>query len=477
VYSLDVVKVPTNKPLIRKDLPDAIYKTEKGKFAAVVAATKACHQKGQPVLIGTISIEKNEYLSALLTKEGIPHNLLNAKNHEREASTIAEAGRKGAVTVATNMAGRGVDIILGGHGSNFSQKENAEVITAGGLHVIGTERHEARRIDDQLRGRSGRQGDPGSTQFFVSLEDDLMRIFGGDKLKGLMETFKVPDDQCIENRLVSRSIESAQAKIEGFNFDMRKHVLEYDDVLNKQREVIYQKRKDALKKESIHSEVKKMIDEEIENIVNFHTQDPNYDHWNLKEIGEILCSITGAESDIKEQILKLKDKSEILKLCRSHAQKAYQEKAAQINKDNADAMKGVEKYILLRVIDTIWMDHLDNMEHLRDSVRLRAYGQKDPLIEYKNEGHRMFKKLVANIRATFVNLIYKVSLSARPAVSPRPALKTNMPAGNDGKMKSGKKTENKNKLSRNDPCPCGKINPSTGKPIKYKKCCWPKYGK
>ncbi len=383
VYQIEVVVVPTNKLMVRQKLPDSVYKNEKGKFQAIVREIKNRHQKSQPILVGTVSIEKNELLSAYLKKEGIPHQLLNAKNHEQEAKIITQAGQKGAVTVATNMAGRGVDIVLGGN----------EVVKSGGLHVIGTERHEARRIDDQLRGRAGRQGDPGSSQFFVSLEDDLMRIFGGSRVKSMMEMLKVPEDQPIENKLVSKAIESAQAKIEGYNFDIRKHVLEYDDVMNKQREVIYKKRREILKKDNLKEEIIAMIKKESANL------------------------------------------------------KAYQKKEEKIGPAN---MRQIEKFVLLRSLDTLWMDHLDNMEHLRDSVRLRAYGQKDPLVEYKNEGMRLFQRLLDAFRLMVVDTIYKVDLApVSPAEAP-----TRVGA----------------KVGRNSPCPCG-----SGK--KYKKCCWPKYGR
>ena len=383
VYQIEVVVVPTNKLMVRQKLPDSVYKNEKGKFQAIVREIKNRHQKSQPILVGTVSIEKNELLSAYLKKEGIPHQLLNAKNHEQEAKIITQAGQKGAVTVATNMAGRGVDIVLGGN----------EVVKSGGLHVIGTERHEARRIDDQLRGRAGRQGDPGSSQFFVSLEDDLMRIFGGNRVKSMMEMLKVPEDQPIENKLVSKAIESAQAKIEGYNFDIRKHVLEYDDVMNKQREVIYKKRREILKKDNLKEEIIAMIKKESANL------------------------------------------------------KAYQKKEEKIGPAN---MRQIEKFVLLRSLDTLWMDHLDNMEHLRDSVRLRAYGQKDPLVEYKNEGMRLFQRLLDAFRLMVVDTIYKVDLApVSPAEAP-----TRVGA----------------KVGRNSPCPCG-----SGK--KYKKCCWPKYGR
>lgn len=358
VYKLEVVAVPTNNPLIRQDLPDRIYKSEKGKFGALVKEIKERHEEGQPVLVGTVSIEKNEYLGKLLDREGVPHQILNAKHHEREGQIIAQAGKFGGVTIATNMAGRGVDIILGGNPPDGEEAE--KVKKSGGLHIIGTERHEARRIDNQLRGRAGRQGDPGSSQFFVSLEDDLMRIFGGDRIKSLMSMLKLPEDEPIEAKLVSKVIEEAQSKIEGMNFDLRKHVLEYDDVLNKHRDVIYKKRR------------------------------------------EILESFQKGE--LKNQIL------EIVKKLGFQADE-YEKKEKELGLEN---MRGLEKIASLRIVDMLWMEHLENMEHLRDSVRLRAYGQQDPLVEYKNEGHKMFQKLLEMIEAGIVNTILKAQLSVKP---------------------------------------------------------------
>ena len=429
VYNLEVVIVPTNKKMIRQDLPDSVYKTENGKFQAIVREVKEKHEKGQPVLIGTVSIEKNELLSSYLKKQGIAHQILNAKNHEQEAKIIAQAGQKGAVTVATNMAGRGVDIVLGG------------TVELGGLHVIGTERHEARRIDDQLRGRSGRQGDPGSSQFFVSLEDDLMRIFGGDRVKSMMDTLKVPEDQPIENKLVSKAIESAQGKIEGHNFDIRNHVLEYDDVMNKQREAIYSKRKEILTKKNVKSEVLEMIDNEIKKIVNFHTQN---EPWNYKEISEIAKSIFQAPDDLEQKLKEFKNQEQISDYLIELTQEAYQKKEKEVENGN---MRKIEKFVLLRSVDSLWMDHLDSMDHLRDSVRLRAYGQKDPLVEYKNEGIKMFQRLLDSIQSTVVNTIYKVSLA---------------PAAQQGAVRS-QPVRAGQKVGRNDPCPCGSNK-------KYKKC-------
>jgi len=397
VYSLEVIIIPTNLPMVRKNLPDRVYKTEKGKWKALVGEIKKRHNLGQPLLIGTRSVEKNEYLGKLLEREGISHEILNAKNHEREGEIIAQAGKLGQVTVATNMAGRGVDIILGG---NPQDKEEAEKIKdLGGLHVIGTERHEARRIDNQLRGRAGRQGDPGSSQFFISLEDDLMRIFGGERLKSLMNTLKVPEDQPIEAKLISRAVESAQSKIEGMNFDARKYVLEYDNVMNKHRETIYRKREEIL---------------------------------------------LASPEEVKQNILSMVKNQGI-------EEKKYFEKEKELGEEN---MRKVEKIVALKTLDVIWIDHLVAMEHLKDSVRLKAYGNQDPLVAYKTEGHMLFKRLLDIIEASIVNNILRMEIKSSSVK--RNFRTTAFP-------KTGKKP------SRNDDCPCG-----SGK--KYKKCCWPKYG-
>ncbi len=396
VYNLDVIIIPTNKQMIRQSLPDRIYRNEKGKFKAIVQEIKEKHQKGQPVLVGTISIEKNELLGAMLRKEGIHCEILNAKHHEREGSIIAQAGRLEAVTVATNMAGRGVDIILGGNPSD--EKEAEKIKELGGVHVIGTERHEARRIDNQLRGRSGRQGDPGSSRFFVSLEDELMRRFGSDKIKRIMETLRVPEDQPIENRFISSAIEKAQSRIEGVNFDIRKHVLEYDDVMNKHREVIYKMRKEIL---------------------------------------------SAPEEEIKKKVEELLSDKEL---------KQYKEKEKKIE---SKEMRRFEKFAMLNTINMFWMAHLDRMSHLRESVGLRAYGQQVPLVEYKNEGHKLFKKLLQDINFATIEILLKAEFKEGPVEQRKPAL---------AKTSAGK-------VGRNDPCPCGKINPKTGKPMKYKYCC------
>ncbi len=396
VYNLGEVSVPTHKPMIRKSLPDRIYKTEEAKFKAVVKEIKERHDKGQPVLIGTISIENNEKLSQMLSREGIKHEILNAKQHEREAAIHAQAGRFEAVTMATNMAGRGVDIILGGNPQD--PEEARKVLDLGGLHVIGTERHEARRIDNQLRGRAGRQGDPGSSQFFASLEDNLLKIFGGERIKNLMNTLNIPEDQPIEAGLVSRAIESAQTKIEGFNFDARKHVLEYDDVMNQHRSLVYKKRH------------------------------------------EILSGIP------RDEILGLLKS----RISETNVEDLYNQKEKEMG---PELMRQVERLVMLNTLDNLWMNHLEDMEYLRDSVRLRAYGQRDPLVEYKNESRKLFKDLLLNFETQVATIILKIQPPrdagrASPAIAGGPL----KPAG-----------ANFSNVGRNDPCPCG-----SGK--KFKKC-------
>ncbi|MBI2552670.1 preprotein translocase subunit SecA [Candidatus Uhrbacteria bacterium] len=459
IYGLEVVVVPTNKTMVRADLPDRVYRTEPGKFEAVVKEIKERHGRGQPVLVGTISIEKNEILSQLLERAGVPHKLLNAKNHEKEAEIIAQAGRAGAVTVATNMAGRGVDIILGGNPPNFLEAE--EVKKLGGLHVLGTERHESRRIDNQLRGRSGRQGDPGSTQFYVSLSDELMRIFGGERVKTLMTRFKIPEDVPIESKLVSRSIESAQSKVEQHNFDIRKHLLEYDDVINKHREVIYKRRKQVLATSSqftddssqsdqttvnselmtvnLKDEVLHMIEREIEQVVLFHTPaNGSRDEWNVQEIIEVARTIFPAPADLREQIehiyggngSKLEDaqaRTKIVETLAETARQAYGALEQRINsplKDDAPSLSGeiqpmrqIEKAIWLRAIDLLWVEHLDAIDHLRCGIGLRAYGQQEPLVAYKKEAYRMFQELQHLIEKQVVYGIFKVGFTAPEAPS------------------------------------------------------------
>jgi preprotein translocase subunit SecA len=404
VYSIDVVEIPTNKSLVRKDLPDIVYKSEKGKFDAIVEKIKEVNKIGQPILVGTIAIEKSEYLSALLTRFGVAHQVLNAKQHEKEALIITNAGQRGAVTIATNMAGRGTDIKLG---------EGVREI--GGLFILGTERHEARRIDNQLRGRAGRQGDPGASQFFVSLEDELMRRFGGDKLISMMNTLGLPEDQPIQNRIISRTIENAQSKIEGFNFDIRKHVLDYDDVMNRQREVVYKKRKEILGSENVKNEMLSYICEEMEKLVSFHaTGEENV--WNVEEIFDGVKKIFPVEKSVKVKLEEIrqddaKNSAEKIAAMTEHliglAKEAYNKKEQEIGEENT---RSIEKMIILQTIDTMWMNHLDEIDYLRGGIGLRGYGQRDPLIEYKREAYLMFSHLMDNIHSTIVTTIFKVSV-------------------------------------------------------------------
>ncbi|MDO8655714.1 MAG: preprotein translocase subunit SecA, partial [Nanoarchaeota archaeon] len=369
------------------------------------------HESGQPVLVGTVSIEKNELLSLMLEREGIPHNVLNAKNHEKEAEMHAQAGRPGAVTVATNMAGRGVDIILGG---NPPENElQGQAIKAGGLHVIGTERHEARRIDDQLRGRAGRQGDPGSSRFFVSVEDELVRVFGGDRLKNLMDRLGVSEDDVIENRFVSSAIAQAQSRIEGHNFDIRKYVLEYDDVMNKHREAIYRLRKEILSSKNSKEIVLDYLMTQIRNLIDFHTQGQDY-KWNIEEMAESLKAMLPLAGDIHSQLLdvaKSGNKEELVEFVIKNAEELYEAREKEMG---VESMRRLEKLVLLRTIDELWIDHIEAMEYLRDSVRLRAYGQRDPLVEYKIEGQNMYNQLIASMKGQVANLIFKVSFMEQP---------------------------------------------------------------
>ncbi len=475
VYNLDVVPVPTNVPMIREDLADTVYKTEKGKFEAVIREIGERHKKGQPVLVGTIAIEKSEILSEMLLRDGVAHEVLNAKNHEREAMIIAKAGQAGAVTIATNMAGRGTDIKLG-----------EGVVGLGGLHIIGTERHEARRIDNQLRGRAGRQGDPGSSQFYVSLEDELMRRFGGDRVKNIMDRLGLPEDQPIENKMISRSIESAQAKIEGFNFDIRKHVLEYDDVINKQREVIYRKRKDVLAKESVKDDVIGMVEEEIEQIVGLYTAGHAED-WNMGEIKENLNQIFPIGEPQFKKLLEIKQSknhandaqkiSAIVEFLKGLAKESYGKKEKEIT---PEIMRQIERAIYLRSIDTFWMNHLDDIDYLREGIGLRGYGQRDPLVEYKKEAYLLFQNLMVNIRSAVINSIFKVGIIKEEPASQKNVLEDVKYQGADeqpaqfaaadsnrepsSRLNTTSQTiRNKTEVGRNDPCPCG-----SGK--KYKKC-------
>ncbi len=416
VYGLDVVVIPTNRPVVRIDQNDLIYQSEKGKFQAIAKKVKELNITGQPVLIGTISIEKNELLSAYLKQEGVPHVILNAKNHEKEGEIIAQAGKKGAVTIATNMAGRGIDIKLGGN--PHSQEDYEFVKNAGGLFVLGTERHEARRIDNQLRGRAGRQGDPGGTQFYVSLEDDLMRVFGSDKIKTMMGRFGIPDDQPIDNRFVGKTLEGAQSKIEGFHFDARKNTLEYDDVMNHQRKIIYERRQKMLRADK----------EGIEAV-----------------LADIANTREGLEKIIEEKRTKLGDK----------------------------VFLETVRRIALYTTDTLWMEHLEAMDYLRSSVNLRAYGQREPIVEYKKDGLMMFKEMEETFKeqvASFVTTINTENVvNIEPEENhPKQTLITSHEENNENVNKA--QIDSTQEIGRNDPCPCGAINPATGEIYKYKKC-------
>jgi preprotein translocase subunit SecA len=508
IYNLETVVVPTNRDMVRKDLNDLIYRTEMGKFKAVVEEIKRRHATGQPVLVGTISIEKNEILGEMLEREGVTPQILNAKHHEKEAQIISKAGEVGAVTIATNMAGRGVDIILGGNPVNLEGQK--KVIELGGLHIIGTERHESRRIDNQLRGRAGRQGDPGSSQFYVSMEDDLMRIFGGDRMKGLMTTLKVPEDMPIENGLVSRSIESAQRKVEGNNFDIRKHLVEYDDVINKHRETIYRKRREILElaetndvaqpemEKSLSNIILEMINNEIEQAVIFHTAADSSKDWNIQEIYQVTSTIFNVEPKLKDELavyVKDGDKLDKVKvrtnLC-DHLMnlvKANYEKITKLAGEAGVNWRQVEKAVLIRSIDMLWIEHLEAMDHMRAGIGLRGYGQRDPLIEYKKEAYILYNELNNLIQKQVAYSIFKMADLGNFAV---PTLKTgpknySAPAKTMDKNTSsfsafkqadaGKKKNDTvdlvhekvkdaagEKVGRNDPCPCG-----SGK--KFKKCC------
>ncbi len=479
VYKLDVIEIPTHKKMIRKDLPDIIYKTEKGKFEAIVKKIKAIHKKGQPILVGTIAIEKSEYLSELLRKAGISHEVLNAKNHEKEALIIAKAGKKGAVTIATNMAGRGTDI-----------KIDNEAKKAGGLYILGTERHEARRIDNQLRGRAGRQGDPGISQFYVSLDDELMRRFGGDKLKNMMNSLGLPEDQPIQNKLISKSIESAQSKIEGFNFDIRKHVLEYDDVMNKQREIIYKHRREILSKKDIKSKILDYLKEEIEKIVSLYCGEEKCEENKiLQDIGNLFSLTEKQKEKIKnltaKQVLNLPEKiGHLVEYINDIGKQRYGEKEKEVG---LEFIRQVERSVVLQTIDMLWMNHLDEIDYLKQGIGLRGYGQRDPLVEYKKEAYDMFLRLLDNIRFTIVNTIFKLAPVVTETVTEdeNPKEELNLKGSYDqieqfGAVKEMKEKATTNqekgnsikqqpiinpkKIGRNDPCPCG-----SGK--KYKKCC------
>jgi len=400
IYGLDTITIPTHRPVQRKDNTDVIYKTQKGKFLSIVQKVKELHEKGQPVLVGTISVEKSEMLSQLLKLEGIKHNVLNAKYHEREAEIVSGAGQKSAVTIATNMAGRGTDIKLG-----------EGVKDLGGLFILGSERHEARRIDNQLRGRSGRQGDPGISEFYISMEDDLMRLFGADRIKKMMDVLKVPEDMPITNGIISRSIESAQKKVEGHHFDIRKHLVEYDDVMNIHRNVIYKRRQKFLKTEDLKTEILEMIEEMAENIVRNHSEARAHRDWNFKEICESLNSIHKDENNpITEEKLKAyNSQEELIEFAKKYLTDAYEAKEKSL--PNPQILRQIERSLFLRNNDALWMDHIDAMTQLRENVAFSGYAQKDPLVEYKSQSYEMFMEMLAMIRANTVNALFKIEIA------------------------------------------------------------------
>ncbi len=511
-YALDVVEVPTNKPLLRRDLDDVIYKTEWGKFNAVVEKIKECHAKNQPVLVGTISIEKSEALSKLLKTHGIPHQVLNAKHHEKEALIVAQAGKPGAVTIATNMAGRGTDIILGGNAELLSKTEmekmgfseeliieatghadtdnpeildarrvfgelmekykaeisayHDEVVQSGGLCIIGTERHESRRIDNQLRGRAGRQGDPGETKFFLSLEDDLMRLFGGDRIHSLMETLKIPEDEPIENGILTGAIEKSQQRVESRNQDIRSNVLRFDEVMNEHRKFIYNERRRVLDGEDIHDKILGMIDELCENVIEGCSNgSPHPDNWNMDAL---VSSTLGwlyekDELEITPEMQRDMDRQDFVDMLQKKAHENYSAKEAEIGPEN---LREIERNIMLNVVDRKWMDHIDMMDQLRQSIGFVSYGQKDPVVEYKYEGNEMFADMMDDIKHDTARLILSTKIRREAPAERKQVMQPTMTNRGDGSAPVKAPVTKKEKVGVNDPCPCG-----SGK--KYKKCCKP----
>lgn len=448
IYGMDVIEIPTNKPVQRKDLQDAVYKTKKEKFHAVVDEIKEAHAKGQPVLVGTITIETSELLSGMLKREGIQHKVLNAKFHEIEAEIVAEAGQHGAVTIATNMAGRGTDIKL-----------DDDAKAAGGLKIIGTERHESRRIDNQLRGRSGRQGDPGESKFFISLEDDLMRLFGSEKLMNMFNTLGVPENEQIQHKMLTNAIEKAQMKIESNNFGIRKNLLEYDQVMNEQREIIYAERRRVLDGESMRDVIYKMITDRVENTVDTCiSADQDSEEWDLNELNQLLIPIIPLNAVTAEDVQGI-NVNELKHKLKEQAVKAYEMKEAEF--PEPEAVRELERVILLKVIDRKWMAHIDDMDQLRQGIGLQAYGQRDPLVEYKMSGYDMFDGMIANIQEDTVRLLFHVRIEQK--VEREQVAKVTGTNRDDSGSKGPKKRESA-KVYPNDPCPCG-----SGK--KYKQCC------
>ncbi len=504
IYKLDVIEIPTNKPVARVDENDVVYKTEKAKYNAVIEKIVACQQKGQPVLVGTVTIEKSELLSSMLKRRGIKHNVLNAKHHEKEAEIIAQAGKFGAVTIATNMAGRGTDIMLGGNAeylakaalrhdgisetiiteaTGFAETDDADINNArikyqeyyqgfkaeiapeaekvreaGGLCIIGTERHDSRRIDNQLRGRAGRQGDPGNTQFFISLEDDLMRLFGGERISTLMDTLRLEEDTPLETSMLSHTIENAQKRKEGMNFAARKSVLQYDDVMNKQRELIYTQRNKVLDGEDIKDTVLKMIDDTIDSYCKIYLSDPIHDNWDLNSLREYFMGWIASADDLRYTTNELGDIEceDVAEALKEKAHAKYEEREAEFG---SDIMREIERVMLLRSVDTNWMDHIDNMDQLRQGIGLRAYGQHDPVVAYRNESYDMFSAMTDNIREQTAKLVMTVRVKKDEEVK-RQKVSEETSAGDSKPLT----VRGKGVVSKNAPCPCG-----SG--LKYKRCC------
>ncbi len=452
IYDLDVLVMPTNRPMIRLDHPDAIYKTEEEKFKAVAREIRELHSKGQPVLVGTISIEKSEHLSNLLRREGIKHAVLNAKHHEKEAEIVAQAGQPGAVTLSTNMAGRGTDIVLG-----------TGVAQLGGLHIIGTERHEARRIDNQLRGRSGRQGDPGSSRFYLSLEDDLLRIFGSDRISSIMDKLGMEEDQPIEHSLVSKAIENAQKRVEGQNFEIRKQLLEYDDVMNQQREIIYKQRREILQSESFQDSIWEMVEDIVASMVDAVADEKSPpDEWDIKSLGDRFYGQFSTQLAIPEDELQSLSRERLTELALARAREGY---AAKESMFGPETLHSFERFITLQTVDNLWKDHLLNMDHLKEGIGLRGYGQKDPLQEYKREGYEMFMAMVDHIKEETISTLYRIQPAREADIEAYERRKERdmfLSHGDEGSREPVRRKEEK--VGRNDPCPCG-----SGK--KYKKCC------
>ena len=505
IYSLDVVEIPTNKPMIRQDYPDVVYKTEKAKYEAIIKQVIECHEKGQPVLVGTISIEKSEVLSKLLKMRGIKHEVLNAKFHDKEAEIVAQAGKFGAVTIATNMAGRGTDIMLGGNSeflakaemrrlgyseeliveaTGFAETDNEDIINAreeyqslekkykdtikdeadkvreaGGLFIIGTERHDSRRIDNQLRGRAGRQGDPGASRFYLSLEDDLMRLFGGERLSNMMNALNTPDDMPIESKMVSKSIESAQKKKEGQNFAIRKNTLQYDDVMNRQRELIYGQRNRVLDGEELKPAILKMMEETINESVDFYCSDAlPKEEWNVAGLRSKFKGWLTTDEDFPNDEL---DREETKKTLYERGEALYNEREQELGDE---IMRSLERMVLLRNVDSKWMDHIDNMDELRRGIGLRAYGQQDPIVAYRMESYDMFDEMSESIREETVRQMLTIRIKTKEETERKQTAKITSESGASDGSEKGRTVRKGKKVGPNDPCPCG-----SGK--KYKKCC------